>query len=194
MQGKITLLLLFVTIFAKAQNYSVAEPRMRVNRSTSLLLSTSWQTLSFNGTSTNNFNTYGNDPNTSVPMISYNTTSNLFKVAGEYDKNINVQLFFNTTTTAISVGTSLQFRIVIPNGVSPGVDFYFPFPDNGGYGEIMTLGLVTANMNSTTVPLAVYANSALRTNGFYIQVRLSQAITLGTCTINSSACVITSRY
>jgi len=194
MQGKITLLLLCVALFAKAQNYSVAEPRMRVNRSTNLTLSTSWQTLIFNGTSTANFNTYGVNSDTGTQMISYNTTSNLFRVYGEYDKNITVQLFFTTLTTAISIGTTMQYRFVIPNGTSPGVDSYFPFPDNGGYGEIASLGLATIGMNSNSIPLPVYANAAIRTNGFYIQVRLSNTITLGSSTLNSAACVITSRY
>jgi|GEM_PF-5689843 len=194
MQGKITLLLLCVALFAKAQNYSVAEPRMRVNRTASLTLSTSWQTLAFNGTSTLNFNTYGMNPATGTQMVSYNTTSNVFRVYGEYDKNILVQLFFNTTTTAIAVGTTMQYRFIIPNGGGAGVDTYFPFPENGGYGEIASVGLATVGMNSISSPLAVYANSAVRTNGFYIQVRLSNTVTLGSSTINSAACVITSRY
>lgn len=194
MKKLLLILLVFAFRFVNAQNYSVNEPRMRVNRTASLVLSTTFQTVPFNGTSTSNFNTYGNDPTTGNRMIWYDTATNLFKVYGEYDKNLTVQFFFKTTTTAIAIGTTLQYRIVIPNGVSAGVDFYFPFPDDGGYGEIMTLGLVTASMNSQTVPLSIYANTALRTNGFYLQARLSQAITLGTSTINSAACVITSRY
>jgi len=187
-------LLSMVSGVVLAQNYSVNEPRVRVNRTASLLLSTTFQTVSFNGTSTINFNTYGTDPATGNKMIWYDATANLFRVYGEYDKNLNVQFFFKTITTALSVGTTLQYRVVIPNGVSPGVDLYFPFPDDGGYGEIATLGLLTVGMNSQTVPLSIYANTALRVNGFYLQVRLSQAITLGTSTLNSAACVITSRY
>lgn len=193
MKKLLLICLLIISVKTFGQNYSVNEPRLRVNKSTSLVLSTTFQTISFNGTSTSNFNTYGTD-NSGNKMIWYDTSANLFKVYGEYDKNLTVQFFFRTTTTAIAIGTTLQYRIVIPNGISPGVDLYFPFPDDGGYGEIATLGLITASMNSQTIPLSIYANSAIRTNGFYLQARLSAAITLGTSTLNSSACVITSRY
>lgn len=175
-------------------DFKLVEPRMRVNRTASTVLTTTFQTIQFNGTSTLNFNTYPIESVSGKQYVWYDSTNNLFKVMGEVDKNLTVQFFFKTTTTALAIGTSLQYRIVIPNGVSPGVDFYFPFPDDGGYGEIMTLGLVTTATNAITVPLSVYANQSLRTNGFYLQARLSQAITLGTSTINSAACVITSRY
>lgn len=185
---------MLLSISVHAQNYSVNEPRMRVTRSASLVLSTTFQTVNFNGTSTYNFNTYGKDPTSGNPMIYYDTSANLFRVYGEYDKNLNVQFFFKTTTTAISIGTSLQYRIVIPNGLGPGQNLNFPFPDDGGYGDIMQVGLATIAMNSSSVPISIYANQALRTNGFYLQVRLSQAITLGTATLNAATCTISSRY
>jgi len=190
----LSLVLLSWTVIATAQNYTVAEPRMRVNKSSSLSLTTSWQTLNFNGTSTNNFNTYGTDPSTGNKMIWYDTANNLFKFYGEYDKNINMQIFVKTTTTLITTPATLQYRCVIPNGISAGVDLYFPFPDDGGYGEIAGLTTVTSGINLSIEPLNVYINSNIRTNGFYIQVKLSNAlITLGTSTVNSAAVVISSR-
>lgn len=181
---------------AIAQNYSVPEPRMRVNKSSSLQLTTSWQTLIFNGTSTNNFNTYGTDPVTSNKMVWHDSanTPYLFKFYGEYDKNYSVQLFIKATTTIITTPASLQYRFVIPNGVSPGVDYYFPFPDDGGYGELFGLTLLTTGTSMSIEPLNVFVDSRIRTNGFYIQVKLSNSLfTLGTSTINSATAVISSK-
>jgi hypothetical protein len=195
MQGKLIILLFVLwSGVATAQNYSVNEPRMRVNRTASLSLTTDWQTLSFNGTSDFNFNTYAIDPTSGNKMIWYDTSANLFKVYGEYDKQLSFQLFIRSTTNIITTSANLQYRIVIPNGISPGVPLNFPFPEDGGYGYLISLTRLTTAVNNTTTPIAIYANSAIRTNGFYVQVRLSNPLfALGTSTINSASVVIQSK-
>lgn len=193
MKNYIYILLLLLPFGAIAQNYSVAQPRMRVNRTADFVLTTTFQTLVLNGTSVYNNNTYGIDATTGNRVIRYDSATDLFKFIGEYDKNIQLQLFIKTTTPVVTTAASMQYRIVIPNGISAGVDLNFPFPDDGGYGDLTELTKFTFATQNITTPLNIYINSAIRINGFKIQVRLSNSLaTLGTSTINSAAVLIQS--
>lgn len=168
---------------------------MRVNRSTDLILTTTFQTVVFNGTSTYNINTYGINPASGNRMVWYDTATDLFKFIGEYDKNVQFQLFVRTTTPLITTAASMQYRLSIPNGISAGVDLNIPFPDDGGYGDLIELTKFSFSTHNLTTPLSLYINNAIRTNGFKVQVRLSNNLaTLGTATINSASVVIQSNY
>lgn len=177
-----------------AQNVSVAQPFMRVNRTEPIVLTTSWQDVVFNGTSTNNGNTYGQD-SLGVKFTRYDLATNRFIFKSDYTKNIQVQIFPQTTTTNLINATALQYRFVIPNGVSNGVDFYFPFPDAGGYGDLISLTRFSFTTNNITVPLEIRLTERIRTNGLKLQFRLSNALGgIGTSTVNSVALVIQSDY
>jgi len=176
-------------------NYSIREPSLRVNISSSFGITTSWQTVVFNGTSALNFNYYPKDPTTGNQMIHWDGVNNKFRVYGDYNRQITLQLFAKTTTTIIATSSNLQMRIVIPNGVSPGVDFYFPFPEDGGLADIADITKLTEPLSFTITPLSIYSNSAIIANGFYIQLRLSTPLLgLGTCTLNAANVVIQSNF
>lgn len=172
-------------------NNSVAEPRLRVNRTTAITLTTSWQDVIFNGTSTYNINTYGDDKN-SVKTSWYDSTNNLFKFGGEYDRNITMQIYPRTTVASILTAGTLQLRFIIPNGGGAGIDIYFPFPDDGGYMDTGAITILSAGMNKVPILLGVYINNMIRTNGFKLQVKLSNSLA-GTATLNTIALLIQSR-
>ena len=170
---------------------TVTYPRLRVSRTASLGITTSWQTLDFTGTETLNTNTFGIDPNTGLQLVSWDTTNKLFKFNHSEDVNYTGFFFLSTTTTVITTRATLQYRCVIPNGTSPGVDFIFPFNVAGGYADLGEATILTSQINNRTEPIALYANQAMRTNGFYIQIKLSNSLfTLGTCTLNYAAILI----
>lgn len=176
-------------------NYSVSEPRLRVYRSSSLNLTTSWQTVAFGASDTNNINTYGKNPATGNNMIWYDTTTNKFIVEGQYDRNLTFQLFPSTTTNLVTVQATLQMRIVIPNGVSAGVDLYIPYTSSGGYVDLASVTLLTSQVYHPLVSISIPAGASIRTNGFYVQLKLSNSlITLGTCVLNNCAATIQSKY
>lgn len=178
---------------ANAQNYSVTPPSMRVNRSAAMSITTSWQTVIFNGTSSNNFNQFPISPTNGNPILWFDSFTNLFRFTGEYNRNLSFQLFPRTTTTVISTPATLQMRIVVPNGVSPGVDKIFPFPDVAGseYVDILDITKFTTSVNQVSVPITIYVNQAIKTNGFYVQLRLSNSLfTLGSCTMDNAALVL----
>lgn len=178
-------LILLISIICVGQNTTVDQPELRITRTTALTLSTTWQTVSFNSlTGGDNRNTYGIDPVTGKNFVWYDTATSKFMFISNYDKHFSLQLFFSATVTAISTRSRMQYRIVIPNGISQGTDAYFPYPEQGGYADLgeITIDLFQRTLSTGTINAT--ARQALRTNGFYIQVRLTAAITLGTATLN----------
>lgn len=174
-------------------NSSVADPRLRVNRTATLALSTSWQSVILNGSSTYNVNTFGFAAN-GERVVTYDQTNNLFKFNTEFDKNFTLQLSFRTSTNLITTKSTLQYRLEIPNGGGGGVPVYFPFPDVAGaeYVDVADVTLLANGLNSDVIPLSIYVNSMVRANGFRIQVRLSNAlITLGVCNLTNMNALIT---
>lgn len=169
----------------------IVEPRIRVNRSTSLALTTSWQDIDFNGTSSANSNTFGKNPETGNNMVWYDSSTKLFRFYDVYDKNYIIRLDPSTISTLITVRSVLQYRFVIPNGVSAGVDYYFPYSDDGGYGDIGEVTIISVNTNHRSLVLPIFVENKIRNNGFKLQLRLSNTlVTLGTCTLNSIALLI----
>lgn len=188
MKNIITLLAMFGILFINAQNPTVQIETMRVNRSASLALTTSWQTLDFNGTSAFNENTFGIDPVSGNKMVYWDATNKLFKVINNYDRLLNIQIFPESTSTGLgitTVPTKVQYRIVVPNGVSPGVDLVVPYLDstNPGYGDLDFVHLLSG-VRHPTVNLNVKASPTVRANGFYVQFRLSNSMVLGGCNIS----------
>lgn len=188
---KLIFILFLLPLAVKAQNYTVGASRLRVYRSASLVLSTSWQDVDFNGSSSLNVNTFGTNVATGNLFAWYETSTKLFHVEGDYDKNMFLSFYPSTTTTVLTTPSTLQMRIVVPNGVSAGVDFYFPYPDAGGYVDIAPVTTLATQVYHPIIAIPGYANAALRTNGFKVQVKLSNALfTLGTSTLNNAAFLI----
>lgn len=165
------------------------EPRLRVNRTASLALTTTWQTIDFNGTSTYNVNTFGKDPVSGNNLVWWDSANQLMRFYEQYDRNYKLEFYANTITTILTTKASLQYRLVVPNGVSPGVDIYFPFPElgaSGAYADVGEVTLLATGVSHGVNPQSLYLIDAIRTNGVKLQLRLSNNLfTLGTCTLTS---------
>lgn len=166
-------------------SFEPLDPRLRVSRSATLALTTSFQKIDFTAGASDplNVNTFGNSSD-GTNMVTWDTTNKLFKINYPEDRNFTAFFGVRITTSLLTVRATFQYQLVIPNGVSPGVDFVFPFTDFGGMVDMFEVTILAIPMNKLdSIPL--YANQVLRTNGFYIQCRLSNAlITLGTSTLN----------
>jgi hypothetical protein len=177
--------LLFFLFSISAFSQSSADPRLRVSALPNTLLTTSWQTINFNASESLNVNTFGINPPNGKLMFEYDPVTMLFKYYGNYDNAFFISFQFQSTTTILTTRATLQLRFVIPNGVSSGVDFFFPFSDRGGYVDINEITLLSFAQNNTGFEQNIYTNAALRANGFKIQVRLSNALAgIGTSTLN----------
>lgn len=184
--------LLIVGVFFAFNNYTVPEPRFRANRTANLTLTTSWQTVDFNGTSSFNVNTFATIDGAGTRMVSWDSTNKLLKFNGDYDRNYAISFFVTTSTNLITTRSILQVRFVVPNGVSPGVDLIFPFPDDAT--PLVDMGEVTllaGGVRHIPLNLDLYSNAAIRTNGVRVEVRLSNSlITLGVSNMTSASILI----
>ena len=158
--------------------YNQAAPRMRVSRSASLTLSTSFQRLDFTGASTYNVNTFGIDPTSGNPMVYWDATNKLFRFYNGMDQNLMLTFFGQTTASLLSINANLRLRFVVPNGVSSGVNLTFPFPDGPGYTDVWPVTMT--NTTARTYVLPIYISAPIRNNGFYVEAALSNALAIGT--------------
>lgn len=168
----------------KETNTSVGDPRLRVNKTTSMTLSTTPQTVNFNGTSPYNTNTFTVLPGQSTPSVWYDPSTQLFNFTSNNDKNYNLYLTTSIVanqllSTLNLTSASLRMRLYIP---SP-TPVTFPGPDVGGYIDLGAVNL-TGQRNDYQ-PVAVFANSLIRQYGFQVQLYLSNAV-LGTVTLNGA--------
>lgn len=169
----------------------VNQPRLRVNRSAGLSLTTAWQDVAFTGTSNVNVNTFGKDPASNNPLVHYDTSTNLFRFYEQYDINYNVTMYIKTTATIVGTGTTMQYRLVVPNGGGQGVDSSFPFPDADGYADIANVAMKIGGVMHTPVIIPMYLSNNIRTNGVKLQLRLSEALVgIGNVTVNHIAILI----
>jgi len=168
----------------------VNAPRLRVSRTSDLVLSTTWQTVVLNGNEAVNVNSFGIDPVSGKPLVNYDTATNLFRFYQQYDVNYNVTLYMKVTAGIVGTGVTLQYRMVVPNGGGQGVDTYFPFPTSGGYADITYVSMKLGTMNIER-PVSMYLSNAIRNNGVRFQVRLSDILVgVGNITMNNCAVLI----
>jgi hypothetical protein len=81
----------------------------------------------------------------------------------------------------------LQLRFVVPGGASDGSDFYFPFPEEGGYTDLFPVNLAASTQQAYMDTLS--AGAPLRAGGCGVEVRLSAA-TSGTASLNSAYLIV----
>lgn len=173
------------------RNKSILSPRLRVNRTTPLVLSTTWQDVAFNGTSPRNANTFGKDPVTGRNMVFYDTATNLFRFYEIYDMNYGVTLYLNISSTVVSTGLTVQYRLLVPNGGGAGVNTSFPFPESVGYADVGYVGMKLGSMMLPAVPIAMYLSGPIKTNGIKLQLRISDTIIgIGNITVNEAIALI----
>lgn len=169
-----------------------AQPRLRVNKTASLAINTTWQKIVFDGTSTFNANTFGRNA-AGKQMVEWDATNQVFRFYDQIDQNYICFLQPVTTATLITTRATLQYRCVIPNGGGTGVNTYFPYPDQGGFVDAAEATILTSTMLHQLQPFPLYMNANIRANGFWIEVKLSNPlVTLGVCTLNSCSFLIQS--
>lgn len=171
-------------------NKSILSPRLRVNKTTPLVLTANWQDVVFDGTSPYNVNTFGNDSE-GRKMVTYTSNPNKFMFYELYDQNYQVNFFAKTTATIVSTGVMMQYRLVIPNGISQGNDMYFPFPDGDGFADLAFVSVKLGAVNHIATPIPMYLNSTIKANGVRMQVRLSDSLVgIGSITLNNAILLI----
>lgn len=191
MKKILILLTLFIAGFATAQNNTVPEGILRLTATNPITLSTTWQKVDFNGTVGvgQNRNTYGKDPVTGNNTVWWDSTNKLFRIYDQYDKNYQITFFPITTTTGLlTTRATIQYRIVIPNGVSAGVPLYAPYSDvqSQAYVDIGEVTLLLGGVQHSPSSLGLQVGALTRTNGFYIEVRLSNAV-LGSAALSANS-------
>lgn len=170
-------------------NYTISDPVFRINRSATLALSTSWQTIDFNGISTYNKNTFGIDTASGNKLVYWDSTNKLIKFVTDYPKNFSFTLYPETNTNLITTRATLQFRYVIPNGISTGVDLIVPFVDaSTPYGDIGEVTILANGFRHSPISLPFSITPSIATKGVRVEMKLSNSlITLGACNLTSCA-------
>lgn len=138
-----------------------ASPRIRVNRTASMTLTTSWQDIDFTGTSTFNLNTYPDM--TGGKSVTWDAANKKFAFRSPEDRNYELTFYFAFAGGLRPVDIYLRFAIPAPTPI------YFPFPDTRGYINIATLERITdygSEYNTT-----IYANAAMRQYGLKLQLK-----------------------
>lgn len=165
-------------------NTNVADPRIRVNKTTAMTLSTTYQTVNFNGTSTYNANTFTVLPGHTNQSVWYDPTTSLFNFMDNSDKNYVLYITTSITSSQLLAtlnltSASLRLRLYIP---AP-TPVTFPGPDVGGYIDLGPVNL-TGQRNDYQ-PIAFFANALIRQYGFQVQLCLSNVV-LGTISLNGA--------
>lgn len=84
----------------KETNQEVATPRLRVNKTTSMTLTTSYQDVILNGTSPFNLNSFTTIPGESNPSVWYDPATGLFRFTANTDHNYSLGI--STSMSAAS--------------------------------------------------------------------------------------------
>lgn len=169
-------------------NSDVSSPRIRVNRTAPLTVTTTAQRLDFNGTSPYNLNSYPIMPGETSPSVYYDAANKLFKFTSNYDKNYSLVLSVSITANVLLstlnlTSAMLRAQIYIPS--SPVTTF--PLPDAGGYVDICPVNVVGQQNQQITIPF--FSNQQIRENGFGVNLWLSNGV-LGNVVVNSTDCSI----
>lgn len=151
-----------ITDWAIQNNQTVPAPRLRINRTAALPLTTSWQRINFDGTAPFNINSF--PPNT----VAYNTTTRLLTFNSTVDQNYTLQFYYHLTSTlgAGQFPLSVSFRGVIP---AP-TPIYLPFPEGRGY---MDLDIMSSNYGSY-LNITLFASTQIRQYGFGLEMKTNR--------------------
>lgn len=153
-----------------------AQPYFKVSRSVNMNLTTSWQRIDFNGTST--ANTFPSGSDGINKKIYWDSTNKLFKFNDTMDRNYDIQ--FNAKITSSSILsllnvslTNIQLRYVVP---AP-TPLYFPLPDSDQCIDIGAAGLLSTWRGTHSYTVRV--DALKRQYGLGVEMRISSSF-LGT--------------
>lgn len=162
-------------------------PRLRANRSVTLALNTTWQRIDYNGNSAQNVNTFPMVEGQAYPVLRYDSANKLFLFSDPVDRNYNVNLYFHFVSSGLFPNAA-QMRFIIPNGVSPGVPLYFPFPDDGGFKDLCSFNM--ASDLRVTESTNIFVNNAMRANGLGVEIKLATGLILAQAVNMTSAAIL----
>lgn len=158
-----------------------AAPKMQRDTASTLTLSTTWQTLDLATLRSNSFPLVDGTNR----LVDWNVTSDLITFNGQYDRNYLLVLNAKIITTGLlgllSTPSYAQFRFRVPDGVSPGTDFFFPFSASDGFMDLQTIDYNKTLRHQQITP--VTADVSKRVNGLQCQMRFDAVPTLGTVTL-----------
>lgn len=177
-------------IAAKLESLSIPQPRLRASKSTPLVLTTAWQDIVFDGNSELNTNLFPKNQ-ANINIVNYDAVTNLFKFYDPLAANYRTTLYPRVTASVAGQGTTLQYRLVVPNGGGVGIDSSFPYPDSDGFADMYYVGLKGGQVYRMPVDIPMYLTDKIRINGIKLQMRISEALNgNGVVTLNEIAVLI----
>ncbi len=169
---------------------------MRVEKNAAqLTLSTTWQRIMFGDANPRNTNSFPVESN-GQHTVAWDAANGLFKFSAPEDRNYRYQFYgkftcSNPITLLTAAPIQVQFRLVIPNGISAGVAATLPFPGLDGLDGYGTLGLVNFNAETRMKDGdIIYASSNIRTNGVGFDMRVSAVPVLGSVKLTLATALI----
>ena len=122
-----------------------------------------------------------------LKIVDWDSVNDLITFNNSYTQNYVAAINPKVTVASVVVTPilptkRLQFRFVVPDGVSPGVNYYFPHATGDGFvdlGEIIYNG---SWRHQQTTPITSTPDK--RTNGVGLEVRLDSSLLTGTATLD----------
>lgn len=155
------------------------QPRLRVNRSENMTLSTSWQRIDWNGNSNFNVNTFPTLG--SNKAIEYDSTNKRFDFNQTEDRNYKFQCFYDIQNCIAS--TKIYYRFVI-DAPTP---IYFPFPEGEQQADLTEIAAFSDVQDY--LELTFYANSTMRQYGVAFEIKVSSTL-LGSPILQDTSALI----
>jgi hypothetical protein len=137
----------------------------------SVTLTTNWQRLDL---ATQNVNSF---PGTSpAKTVDWDATNKLFTFNAATTRNyiatLNARVQMSGITLApLATPIYVQYRFVVPNGVSPGVDFFFPFSTTDGFLDLQEVPYNSTMRHQRLTPIT--ADASKRANGVGCEMRIN---------------------
>lgn len=158
------------------------QPKIYREITTPVVLSTSFQRLDL---SVNNANTFTNGLG-GKKLVDWDATNKLFTFNDTTTRNYIAALNLKLTTSGVLVTpivapVYVQFRFVVPDGVSPGVDYYFPFSTGDGFMDLQEVAFNGTRRHQRLTPVTSDANK--RATGVGCEVRTSALTLTGSLTV-----------
>lgn len=164
-----------------ATGYVPQQPKHVRQIASTVTLTTTFQRLDLATLTANTFPSVGSEL-----LTDWDATNKLLTFNDSTTRNYMVALNAKTSASGIvapplAAPVYMQFRFVVPDGVSPGVDYYFPHATGDGYIDLQEITYNTPMRHQQVTPVTSDANK--RATGVGCDVRLSAAPLTGTVTL-----------
>lgn len=143
-----------------------AAPRLRTELSNCQVVTNSWQTLVFGGSTSNlNTNTYPEVNDQGDRLVNWDQSNDKFKFENSEDQNYTFQMDFAFDSGLRPAEIDIRFKIP---GTKP---VYFPLSGQGGYTTLTELHRFDSQ--KVVFSYKIYASEIVRTEGLQVQVRVN---------------------